>query len=137
MVKGIIHTAYTVKNMEESLKFYCDVLGFERAFDLNRPTGEPWIVYLKVCDGQFIELFYGGSTKNPWSNETIGYSHLCLEVDDINEIADKIKSKGIKLDVEPKQGLDANWQCWVRDPDGNRIELMQMNPESPQLKSMK
>jgi lactoylglutathione lyase len=137
MVKGISHVAYTVKNMDEALNFYCNVLGFERVFDLDRPDGRPWIVYLKVGDSQFIELFYDGTDENPWREELIGYSHLCLEVDDINAIADQIKSKGVKLDKEPKQGVDLNWQCWVRDPDGNRIELMQMNPESPQLKSLK
>jgi len=134
MIKGIGHTAYTVENMEKSLDFYCNVLGLKKQFELNRPGGEPWIIYLKIKDGQFIELFYGGSVKNSWKSENIGYSHLCLEVEDIHEIAERIKSKGISLDTEPKQGSDLNWQCWVRDPDGNRIEFMQMNPESPQLK---
>jgi catechol 2,3-dioxygenase-like lactoylglutathione lyase family enzyme len=133
MIKGIGHTAYTVQDMEKSLRFYCDVLGFKKLFELNRPGGEPWIVYLKVCKGQFIELFYGGNKNVSIDKETIGYSHLCLEVEDIHEIADHIKSNGLTLDVEPKQGVDLNYQCWVKDPDGNRIEFMQMNPESPQM----
>ena len=134
MFKKIGHTAYTVSDMEKSLSFYCDALGFEKKFELHTPEGKPWIIYLQVADGQFIELFYGGSKKNPWDRETVGYSHLCLEVDDIHEIAGRIKSKGLTLDVEPKQGADLNWQCWVRDPDGNRIEMMQMDPNSPQMK---
>ncbi|MGP4038656.1 VOC family protein [Gracilibacillus sp. D59] len=132
MIKGISHTAFTVQNMEESLEFYCDHLGFEKLFELHNEDNEPWIIYLKVCDGQFIELFYGGKKTTNIDSETIGYNHLCLEVDDITEIADHLKGKGLTLDVEPKQGLDLNQQCWIKDPDGNRIEFMQLHPDSPQ-----
>jgi lactoylglutathione lyase len=132
MIKGLAHTAYTVSDMEKSLCFYCDVLGLKKAFELNRPDGKPWIIYLKVSEGQFIELFYGEKNKTDSSSE-ISYSHLCFEVDDIYDIANRIKSKGVVLDSEPNQGSDTNWQCWVKDPDGNRIEMMQMNPLSPQM----
>ncbi|TSB44614.1 VOC family protein [Alkalicoccobacillus porphyridii] len=134
MIKGIGHTAYTVENMDQSLRFYCEVLGFEKLFELKNEKDEPWIIYLKVCDGQFIELFYGGSKQIETNHSTIGYAHLCLEVDDIHEIANHLKEHGLTLDVEPKQGLDLNHQCWVRDPDGNRIEFMQMHPDAPQNK---
>ncbi|MEK3888316.1 VOC family protein [Bacillus sp. FSL K6-3431] len=135
MIKGIGHLAFTVDDMDKSLHFYCEILGFKKLFELNTADNEPWIVYLKVCEGQFIELFYGGSENVTMDDTTIGYSHLCLEVIDINEIANHIKSHGLILDVEPKQGLDFNHQCWVKDPDGNRIEFMQMHPDSPQMKS--
>ena len=131
MIKGIAHVAYNVLDMQKSLYFYCDVLGFSKAFELADDAGNPWIVYVKIGNGQFIELFYG----NVSSNIEQSYSHLCLEVDDIYDIAATIKSKGITLDVEPTQGKDLNWQCWVKDPDGNRIEFMKMNVESPQNKS--
>ncbi|MGM7683453.1 VOC family protein [Cytobacillus sp. Hm23] len=135
MIKGIGHTAYTVKNMEKSLHFYCDILGFQKLFELKNSDDEPWIVYLKIREGQFIELFYGGKKTNEVDGSTIGYAHLCLEVTDIHEIANHLKKNGLKLDVEPLQGLDLNYQCWVKDPDGNAIEFMQMNPDSPQMKN--
>lgn len=128
MIKGIAHTAFVVTDMKKSLAFYCDVLGFTRVFGIEDDNQNPWIEYVKIRDGQFIELFYG----NPQPMEGHTYSHLCLEVDDIDEIAQRIKSHGIQLDVEPKQGKDLNYQCWVRDPDGNRIEFMKIHPDSPQ-----
>jgi len=135
MIKGLAHTAYVVKDMEKSLHFYCDILGFKKIFELRRPeTNAQWIEYLKVKEGQFIELFYGGEKTNSVDMQTTGYNHLCLEVDDIHEIAEHLKSNGVTLDVEPKQGLDLNYQCWAKDPDGNRIEFMQMHPDCPQLK---
>jgi lactoylglutathione lyase len=38
----------------------------------------------------------------------------------------------VEIDVEPKTGADNNTQAWIHDPDGNKIELMQISPDSPQ-----
>lgn len=135
MIKGIAHLAFVAKDMEKSLWFYCDVLGLKKAFELSDDKGNPWIIYIKVSSGQFIELFYKDKDDLLGNNSQTGYSHLCLEVDNIYEIAESIKGKGLVLDVEPTCGKDLNYQCWVRDPDGNRIEFMQMHPESPQNKA--
>ncbi|MCS7458572.1 VOC family protein [Paenibacillus doosanensis] len=135
MIKRIGHLALTVKDMEQSLHFYCNVLGFAKAFELHDAADKPWIVYLKVCEGQFIELFYGGLNKPAPVDKPIGFNHLCLEVEDIHAVAEHLKKNGIALDVEPKMGKDTNYQCWAKDPDGNRIEFMQLMPGSPQLNS--
>lgn len=130
MIKGIAHLAFTVADMDKSLHFYCDILGFKKAFELTDDKGKPWIQYIKIAPLQFIELFYG----NPEPNNKASYSHLSLEVDDINEIADRLKAHGL-LDSPPSQGKDLNYQCWAKDPDGNRIEFMQLDPKSPQCNS--
>ena len=135
MIKGIGHAAYNVQDMKKSLHFYNECLGFKKLFEIEDDKDKPWIVYLKVTDGQFIELFYDGKKAAAVDTSTdIGYNHLCLVYDDINEIAKQLKDKGIVLDVEPMQGKDLNYQCWAKDPDGNRIEFMQMHPDAPQLK---
>lgn len=133
MIFKICHLALTVQDMDKSLDFYCAKLGFQKAFEIHTEAGEPWIVYIKVADKQFIELFYGGVNRAEVTSKTIGFNHLCIEVTDINEIAHHLKQQGVILDVEPKQGLDHNWQCWARDPDGNRIEFMQLVAESPHM----
>jgi len=133
MIKSIGHVAFVAKDMEKSLEYYCEILGFKKAFEIKDENGQPWINYIKVTDGQFIELFYGGKeSKN--SQDAAGFSHLCLEVDDIYEIADLLEKHNL-LDIKPNQGKDLNYQCWSKDPDGNRIEFMQMEPDSPQSKS--
>ncbi|MFA9380363.1 MAG: VOC family protein, partial [Acetanaerobacterium sp.] len=136
---GIGHLAITVKDMEKSLDFYTRVLGFERAFDIDNPeNGEPWIVYVNMGNGQFIELFYGGTIDTPWNGRLRGFNHICFVVDDIQKIAKQIEGAGYKLDKQPKFGCDNNWQCWVTDPDGIRVEMMQLGDDSPQkLASMK
>ncbi len=132
-VSGVAHTAYTVKNMDATVEYYRKVFGFEKAFVMNHPaTGKPWIVYIHVAGSQFIELFFDGVNPHPYSDDNIGYSHLCLEVRDIQEAAAAVRNAGAPLDKEPSLGIDGNWQCWTHDPDGNRIELMQMMPGSLQ-----
>ena len=55
MIKGIAHSAVTVKDMDESIRFYTQALGFRQAFELSHPeTDEPWIVYLSICPDQFL-----------------------------------------------------------------------------------
>lgn len=49
----------------------------------------------KVAPGQFIELFYGGENKPESVRDAIGVDHLCFEVEDINETAELLKSKGV------------------------------------------
>ena len=133
MTTGIAHIAVTVKEMAESVRFYTQALGFREAFEFRHPeTGAPWIVYLNISPGQFVELFYGGTEDSPWKDNLIGFNHLCFQVDDINAAVQTIRSSGYPIDSEPRQGVDRNWQAWTRDPNGIRIELMQIMPDSPQ-----
>ena len=134
-IKGIAHLALTVRDMEKSLDFYCRVLGFEKAFTTDR-DGKPWIVYLKAGESQFFELFYPDKDVPDYTLKSTN-NHVCLEVEDIFELEKALDEKGWPIDVRPKQGKDTNWQLWVKDPDGNRIELMQYAPGCPQLEAIK
>jgi catechol 2,3-dioxygenase-like lactoylglutathione lyase family enzyme len=134
MTTGIGHLALTTKNMEKSAKFYTEALGFKKVFSLPEPgTGSPWIEYFMAGE-QFVELFYHGSVDNPWKDDIRGFNHICLEVDDIYAAAKQVEAAGFKMDRQPVEGSDKNWQAWLTDPDGVRIELMQISPESPQGK---
>ena len=134
-IKSISHIAYICKDMPKSLHFYCDILGFEKAFEFCNAKGKPWILYLKVCSGQFIELFYPDEGSEVVKAKNASYAHLCLEVDDIHKICDSIRAKGYPIFREPIEGSDSNWQAWVIDPDGNQIEFMQIDPNSSQAKA--
>lgn len=122
-IMGIGHVAYNVSDMNASLDFYVNRLGFEHSFSISRDDGTPWIEYLRVAPGQFIELFY--SDKAP---EGGYYNHLCLQVEDCVQTVEALMKNGVVIDVMPKQGKDLNVQAWIRDPDGNKVELMQLSP---------
>ena len=132
LILGLAHTAYVVSDMEAAVRFYGEALGFSRAFDLADSEGRPWIVYLYAGGGQFVELFYGRA-GDPVKAGRIGADHLCLLTERIEETAAHLKAGGWPLDADVNRGKDGNLQCWTHDPDGNRIEIMQMGENSLQL----
>lgn len=133
MITGIGHVAFRVTDLDRALDFYCAKLGFREAFRLER-EGEPspWIVYLQVAPGCFVELFPGADERDSRPDMSAGYNHFCLAVDDMEATLRQLAANGLPITGEPQLGLDSNWQYWVTDPDGNRIELMQVMPDSPQ-----
>ena len=132
MITGLGHIAFRITDLEKALDFYCAKLEFTEAFRLER-EGEfsPWIVYIQVAPNQFIELFPGAKGENT-SRGPVGYNHFCLVVDDLPATLRELAGRGLEITGEPQKGLDNNWQYWIKDPDGNAIELMQITPESPQ-----
>jgi lactoylglutathione lyase len=133
------HLAITVKDMEKALDFYCRVLGLKKAFEFANPKdGSPWIVYLYLGEGEYIELFYDGTVDNAWRPELRGFNHIAILVDDCVKKCEEIKAAGYPIDREPnKSDVDKNWQAWLTDPDGIRVELMQLDPECPQMQFAK
>jgi lactoylglutathione lyase len=131
VITGIGHIAFVISDLDRSLDFYCNKLGFRRAFQLDRDgTPSPWIVYLQIAPGHFIELFPGGHGEN--EARPVGYNHFCLLVDDMATTLKTLEARGLSITGEPVRGQDNNLQYWLRDPDGNRIELMQIASTSPQ-----
>jgi lactoylglutathione lyase len=136
MITGIGHIAFRVADLERALDFYCGKLGFREAFRLEREDRpSPWIVYLQVAENSFVELFPVPADEVRPLDPKASYSHYCLTVDDINVTLQELAGRGLEITGEPKLGLDGNWQYWITDPDGNRIELMQMMPDSKQAEA--
>ena len=133
---GIGHVALKVADINRSLAFYRDRLGFQEMMHLDRDDGSLWLVYLRITDTQFIELFPGGEDEAAGPDRT-AINHFCLETADLDATANALRAAGITLTVEPKMGLDGNRQCWIADPDGNRIEFMQMGSASMQADAIR
>ncbi|MFA9379452.1 MAG: VOC family protein [Acetanaerobacterium sp.] len=129
MLKQINGVTLKVKDLQVSEQFYTGIL----AMPLVSRTENSVVV--EISGGCRIELVGGGETPAIRQQDEAGYEHLCIEVFDAHEVADHIKSKGVTLHREVNQGLDLNYQCWVIDPDGYRIEFMQMHPQSLQYTS--
>jgi lactoylglutathione lyase len=128
MITDLGHAAFAAHDLDRSLAFYAQ-LGIHEAFRLHRPDGSLMLVYLHIAGDRFIELFPGGPPPDPERRGS--FKHLCLLTDDLHAYVERLRSVGVAIDREPSVGLDHNWQAWVRDPDGNQIELMQLVEESP------
>ncbi|TNC63990.1 VOC family protein [Rubellimicrobium roseum] len=133
-ISTIAHVALKVRDLDRSLDFYVNKLGFAEMMRLDKPDGRPgvWLVYLRITDTQYLELFPDGEGERaPGWNDT-AINHICLGVDEIDATLAHLEKVGIPLLLPKKQAVDGNWQAWIEDPDGNRIELMQMMPGSLQ-----
>jgi lactoylglutathione lyase len=119
MVTGLAHVCFTVSDLQRSIMFYRDVLGFPISFEFIRDNGERYGVYLKAGPRVFIELFSAEVTA---PSEQQSFKHICLEVDDINRTVAELGARGVAVG-EVSLGMDHSYQAWLSDPDGNRIEL--------------
>jgi lactoylglutathione lyase len=81
MITGITHYALKVKDIEQSVNFYSNILGFEEAFRLYNEDHALLIVYLHIGRQQFVELFPGGEEEYKYIPTAVGPSHICFEVD--------------------------------------------------------
>jgi len=133
MITGLAHVCFTVPDLERSIDFYCNKLGLAKAFDFLNDEGERFGVYLQLGGRNFLELFQGGPDR-PGPGST--YSHLCLEVADIEAAVAGLRSHGVEV-TDATLGCDNSWQAWLSDPDGNRIELHAYTPKSWQAPFLK
>jgi lactoylglutathione lyase len=125
----LLHTMLRVGNLEESLKFYTEVLGMKLLRQKEYPDGKftlAFVGYGDESDHTVLELTYNwGVTEY---NLGDAYGHIAIGVDDIYATCDEIKARGGKVSREPgpmKHGSTVI--AFVQDPDGYKVELIQLN----------
>lgn len=132
-IRCVSHVCYNVSDLERSIVFYRDTLGMPVAFDFFKPGAARHGVYLHAGERTFIELF-AGEVGPPSANAS--FRHVCLEVEDIEATVGEIRKSGVEVS-EPKMGEDGSYQAWIKDPDGNSIELHQFAPDSRQANALR
>ena len=132
MITDLGHTAFAAHDLDTSLAFY-EKLGLRETFRLHHLDGSLMLVYLHIAGDRFLELFPHG--PEPDSNRMQSFRHVCLLTDDLLGTVERLRAQGVTIEREPKLGLDNNLQAWIRDPDGNAIELMQLSEASPQWRA--
>jgi lactoylglutathione lyase len=126
-----IYTGIRVKNMEQSLKFYTDVLGMVVTEPLERVTPTKGsVVTLKSRNSeQVLELNYyeKGSPFNSAYVNGEDLDHLAFDVEDLSATVEQLKREGVEVVVEPYTiGQELGWkEAYVKDPNGIWIELLQ------------
>jgi lactoylglutathione lyase len=97
MMAGFIslaHVALRAKNLDRTLNFYVNKMGFQEIMRLNWKDGSLWLVYLRVTDTQYIELFPDGVGDRGADKEATGFNHYCPQVDGIEEVVDDLAKRG-------------------------------------------
>jgi lactoylglutathione lyase len=133
LFKGINHAAYNVRDLDATLAFYCGKLGFAEMFRIHKEDGGVAIVYLRITDSQFLELF---PTDGDAPADDRKFSHLCLEVEDLDATVAELQKRGVEIVSPRTKGKAGSLMAWIADAEGNRIELMQIMPDSLQARSI-
>ena len=127
----LLHTMLRVGNLEESLKFYCEILGMKLLRRKDYPGGEftlAFVGYGDESDHTVLELTHNwGTEKYELGN---AYGHIALGVDDIYATCNMIRDRGGKVVREPgpmKHGSTVI--AFVEDPDGYKVELIQLGTQ--------
>jgi len=120
----MIHTCYRVLDVEKSVTFY-EQLGMK---EMRRmPIRDEAInVFMGFeGDGPRLELTFNFDRKEPYEIGT-GYGHIAITVDDMERTLERLSTMGIEPERPPYTVREGgSLLCFVRDPDGYRIELIE------------
>ena len=128
MFKRIDHVEIVTDQLERTVEFYTDVLGFKlKARDrIDRSSlGVPLqLVYLEL-GGTSVELmaYEGGSVAPAPADEHLGYRMMALEVTDMQSTLDYLQTKGVAITWGPRVREGQYARAEIRDPNGYNIEL--------------
>ena len=124
MVTGISIVAVPVDDLDEALRFFCDVLGMERRKDLIGSDRYEGKRYVEVAPpGSAVALSpYTGYDRGP-GKATIGeYSRIVLRVENVRRAHQDLTAQGVRFETEPFDLPNGTFAA-VRDPWGNVFGL--------------
>jgi len=128
---AILYTMIRVRDLDRSMRFYCDALGMQ---EKRRET---------FTDAAFTLVFVGYPNSDAlieltfnWGNDDYthgtGYGHIALEVQDIDQTCNHLSEMGVKIIrapgpmmMAPDETGERETIAFIEDPDGYRIELIQ------------
>jgi len=125
MFKHIDHVELIPRDLEKTIDFYTDVLGFSvKSRKKNEAGPMKEIVYLTLGDTMMELLDMKDAPDIKPDTRRIGYRMIALEVDDMDKAFEYLKTKGISPSVGPIT-LGTSRRAEILDPNGNSIELRQ------------
>ena len=134
-----LHTMVRVRDLDASLRFYCDGLGLREVRRMDNEAGRYTLVFLSAPDSPEaeIELTWNWPASDGATAEDSGgmpplgsarnFGHLAFRVDDIYATCAHLQARGVVINRPPRVGHMA----FVRSPDLISIELLQAGDPLP------
>lgn len=145
MIKQLAHLCLKTNQFDRMTAFYRDQLGATVRFRYLDKAGQPKGCYFAFGENTFVEIFDHADAhrrsnspkplepleepRDPW---LMRYNHFCLQIGNLDTYVALLESRGVTV-TGRKTGNDRSRQAWVKDPDGNQIELQEYTPQSRQF----
>ncbi|KZY61611.1 lactoylglutathione lyase [Oleiphilus sp. HI0071] len=129
-----LHTMVRVRDVDASLRFYCDGLGLVETKRYESERGRFTLIYLAARDDEDrarsekapeLELTYNWDPEDYSGGRNFG--HLAYRVDDIYALCAHLQAMGVTINRPPRDGHMA----FIRSPDGISVELLQKGDALP------
>lgn len=125
-----LHTMIRVGDLDRSIKFYHDVLGFNELRRADHPEDKFTLVFMQAPgdahtdNGPMLELTYNYGVESYTLGD--GYGHIALQVDSMDQLAETLQQTGHKFSWGPGVSPDGSKKmAFLTDPDGYKIELLE------------
>lgn len=140
--RSFSHVGITVRDFNEFVRFYWDVFGCPLVgvsdsptdrvrgfFGVDSPAPSCKIGWIRMPGGSVLEIFEFNPQQpiapGPWNR--VGLTHFSINVKDVHKWHAYLKSKNVTIVSEPAQSPNGGqWFFFIRDCDGNLIELMDL-----------
>jgi lactoylglutathione lyase len=145
VIKQIAHLCFKTDQLDRMIAFYRDGLGAGVKFNYRRADGAVIGAYFSFGQHTFLEVFDHTDAhrrsksikqlepleepRDPWLAR---YNHFCFEVENLDAYVSLLESRQIAV-TGRKVGNDRSHQAWIKDPDGNLIELQEYTLQSRQF----
>jgi len=134
-----LHTMVRISDVDESLKFYCDLLGLKEIRRYDSEKGRFTNIFLAAPDDEerassdakapLLELTYNWDPEDYKTGRAWG--HLAFRTEDIYGLCQKLQDNGVTINRPPRDG----YMAFVKSPDGVSVELLQAggakDPQEP------
>lgn len=123
------HVGIVVPDLEQAVTYYTETLGFPEAFRIHTDAGDVALVYLQVSQNTFVELLPVNETR------AAGLNHFGVHVDDMEAVISMFRERGADVQDSFASSSGAILSNVV-DPNGVRMELLELPPESMHRQAM-
>jgi glyoxylase I family protein len=142
MIQRLHHTGFVVRDLDNAVEFYRDVVGLEVMSEYERrgegidqvigyPNAHLKAATLGIGEDHVLELI---QYVHPRSEERLsgdrsmlGAAHLALQVDNIAAMFERMCASGAKMMNSPAELAPGRWACYFQDPDDNWLELLELS----------
>ena len=121
---GLRHLALNARDLEAMKRFYVDLLGFAIEWE-----PDPDNIYL--TSGRDNLALHRSTDGRSTSGQALDHLGLIVTTaDDVDRWAAFLESRGVTIDAHPKTHRDGARSCYVKDPDGNSVQIIHHPPIS-------